>query len=126
MFSTTTSQDRRDCGKFRMPNFGDQVPEPVGPPDVHGDEEQAHDHRGDGQHLAEHHDLLDRLPVVDVGGDDEQDRGRGHADEEGEVGDVEPPGNLVPHRGDDQAVLQLVEVREEPIPMKHRRATIQM
>ena len=108
--------------KIQDPDLGDEVPEPVGPPDVHGDEEQAHHHGGDGEHLPKHRDLLDRLPVVDVGGDDQEHRRGRHADQEGEVGDVEPPRHLVPHRGDDQAVLHLVDVREGPDPDEDQQA----
>ena len=43
------------------------------------------------------------LPVVDVGGDDEQHRRRGDADEEREVADVEGPRHLVAHVGGDEA-----------------------
>ncbi len=79
------------------------MPRPIGPADVHRDEQQAHDDGADGQQLAEDGDLPDRLPVVDVGRDDQQHGGRGHADQEGEVADVEGPGDLVAHVGDDQA-----------------------
>ena len=52
-------------------------------------------------------------PVIDVGGDHQHDRRRGDAHQEGEVADVEAPGDLVPHVGDDEAVAQLPGVGED-------------
>ena len=86
------------------------APEAVGPPDVHHDEAQAHHQGADGQHLAQDGDLLDGLPVVDVGGDDQHDGGGGHAHQEGEVADVEAPRDLVAHPGDDEPLVQLADV----------------
>src|SRR6266545_3382424 len=110
-------QDERVPGEERAREVGrpeerHDVEEPVGPPHVHEDEEQAHDERADREQLAEDHDLLDRLPVVDVRGDDEQDRRRGDADEEGEVADVEGPGDLVAHVRHDEAAAGLLRVGE--------------
>ncbi len=96
-----------------VPNAREDVPEAVRTPHVHQDEEQAHHDRRDGEHLAEQRDFLDRLPVVDVGRDHQQHRGRGDADEEGEVADVEAPRHRIAHVRADQAALVLVRVREE-------------
>ncbi len=79
------------------------MPEAVRPADVDQHEEQTHD---DGAHREEFpvdDDLPDRLPVIDVCGDDEHDRRRGDSHEEGEVADVEAPADLVPHGRDDEA-----------------------
>ncbi len=99
-------------GPIEDAEFGDEMPEAVGTADIHGHEQQAHADGRYGQQLAENGDLLDRFPVVDVRRNDQQHRRRRNADQEGEIGDVEAPGNLVPHGGHAQTVLQLVDVSD--------------
>ena len=54
---------------------------------------------GDREQLAEHDDVVQRVVVVDVRGDDEHDRRGRHADEVREVRDVRAPRDLVDHVG---------------------------
>ena len=77
-----------------------QVPEAVRAADIDDHEQQAHDDGADGQQFAVDDDLADRLPVVDVGRNDQHHGGRRHADQEREVADVETPAHLVAHRGE--------------------------
>ena len=100
-------------GEIELPMPGNQMPEAVGPAEIHRDERQAHD---DGRHreqLAEDDEVVELLVVVDVNRDHHHHGGGGHADEEGEVGDVNAPRNLVAHAGDDQAVRELFAVGVE-------------
>ena len=86
------------------------MPDPERLPHVHEDEQDAHGDRRNGEQFSEEHDFLDRLEIVQVGGHDEQDGGGSHAHQEGEVRDVQAPGDLVPHGGRDQTPVQLVDI----------------
>ncbi len=103
-----TSQPSSELGRLMLPMNGHELPDPVRTADIDEDKEHGHDDGAHREEFAEDGDLLDRLPVVDVGRDDEHHRGRGDADEEGEVADVEGPGDLVAHVGRDEPVLKLV------------------
>ena len=89
-----------------------QVPETVGPPDIHQHEHQAHGDGADGQQLAVNHDLANGLPVVNVCRDHQHHRGRGHSHQEREVADIEAPAYLVAHSGHAQAEAHLPGVRQ--------------
>ena len=89
------------------------MPEPVGPAQVHRHEGEAHEDGRDGEQFAEDDQVVQLLVVVDVDRDDHHHRRGGHADEEGEIGDVDAPGNLVAHAGGDQAVHELLGVGVE-------------
>ena len=85
----------------------------MGWPKVHQDEEHAHDQRGDGQKLTQDGDLAVGLVVVQIVGQHHHHASGGHADQEGEVGDVKSPGDIPAHAGDAQAELQLLQVDQE-------------
>ena len=106
-----TSQLSMDAGKVELADAGNQVPEAVGPPEVHRDERQAHEDRRHREQFAEDDQVVQFLVVVDVDRDDHHHRRRRHADQEGEVGDIDAPRNLVAHAGDDQAVGELLGSR---------------
>ncbi len=88
-----------------------QVHEAVGPAEVDRHEQQAHDDHGHRQQFAEDHQVVQVHVAVDVDRDDQHHRRRRQPDQEGEVGDVEPPGDLVGHAGGDQAVDELAGSR---------------
>ena len=87
------------------------MPEAVGPAEVHRHEGQAHEDGRHGEQFAEDDQVVQLLVVVDVDRDHHHHRRRGDADQEGEVGDVDAPGDLVAHAGDDQAVGELLGSR---------------
>ena len=95
------------AGKVQVAQGRDEVPEALRVPDVDEHEEHAHDDGAHREQLAEDDDLADRLPVVDVGGDDEHHRCSRHSHQEREVADVEAPAHLVAHRGDDEPLREL-------------------
>ncbi len=76
------------------------------------DEHQAHDHRGDGQKLAEHRDPTEGLVVVKVVWQHQHDPAGGDADQEGELGDVHAPGDIAAHAGVAQTILKLLDITE--------------
>ena len=100
----------------------DHVEGPGRLPEVHDDEGEAHDHRGDGQEFPQDRDLAEGLVVVEVVGQNQHDRRRGHSDQEGELGDVERPGDVPAHAGDAQAVIQLAEVIGAPTHDEENRS----
>ena len=51
--------------------------------------------------------------MVEVGGEHEHHSARGHADEVGELGDVQPPGDVAAHAGDGKADVRLEDVHDE-------------
>jgi hypothetical protein len=81
-------------------------------PHVHDDEGHAHRHGGDGEELPEDDDPVELLVVVEVVGDDEHHGGCRHADEEGELADVQAPGHVPAHAGDPESQLELSQVEE--------------
>ena len=89
------------------------MPEAVGPTQVHHYERQTHQNRRDGQQLAEDDEVVELLIFVEVNRDDEHDRRRRDADEEGEVRDVNAPRDLVRHVRGDKAVDELLRVGVE-------------
>ena len=101
-------------GEVEDADARNQVPEAVGAAEIHGDEGEAHQDGGDRKKLAEDDEVVEVLVLVDVDRDDEH-HGRGrHADEEGEVGDVDAPRDLVAHAGDLEARDELLRVGIEP------------
>ena len=113
-----TQHRRRE---IELPESGNKVPEPVGPAEVDRDKSQAHQDRRHGQQLPEDDQVVELLVVVDVDRDDHHHRRRGHADEEGEVGDINAPRDLIAHAGGDQAVHQLLGVGVEAEQADHRQ-----
>ena len=93
-----------------MPERRNQVPETVRTADIDGDEQQAHGDGANGQQFAVKDDLANRFPVVDIGGNDQHDRGRRHAYQEREVPDIESPTDLVAHRRQAKPVAHLLAV----------------
>ena len=97
-----------------------QVQEPVGPPQVDRDEQQAHDDHRHGQQFAEDHHVVQVQVAVDVDRNHQHRGGGRQAHQVREVGDVEPPGNLVGHARGDQPVDELLAVGVEPGQRKQR------
>ena len=87
--------------------------EPFGAAQVDDDEGETHEDGGDGEELAEDDEVMKLLIFVDVDGDDDHDGGVCHADEEGEIRDVDAPGDLVGHVSDDEAIDELPGVGVE-------------
>ena len=85
------------------------VHDPVRSSHVDEDEGHAHDDRRDGEELAENGHLAERLVVVEIVGQDHHHRRRGDTDQEGELGDVEPPNHVPAHAGDGQTGGKLPE-----------------
>ena len=82
----------------------------LGLPEVHHDEQGAHDHGRHGHEFAEDDHALEFLVVVEIGGQD-QHHGRGrHADEIGELRNIQPPGDLTIHARDAETALELVQI----------------
>src|SRR5205807_323158 len=100
--------------EVHLPDSGNQMPEPIRPSEVNGHEEEAHNDRGDREQLAEDHEIVQFLIIINVNGDDHHHGRSGDADEEGEVRDVNAPRNFVAHSGDDEAVNELLGVSIEP------------
>ena len=100
-------------GKIELPDAGDQMPETIRPPQVHGDKGQAHQDGRHRQEFSEDDQVMQVLVLVDINGNDHHDRRRRHADQEGEVGDIDAPGNFVAHPGDDQPVGKLPAIGVE-------------
>ena len=82
-------------------------------PEVDHDEEHAHDHGTHGHEFAEDDDPFELLVMVEVGGEHEHHSACGHADEVGELGDVQPPGDVAAHAGDGKADVRLEDVHDE-------------
>ena len=99
--------------EVELPDAGDQVPEALRPAEVDGDERQAHQDCGHGEQLAEDHEVVQVLVVVDVDRDHEHHGRGGDADEEGEVGDVDAPRDVVGHARNREAVHELAGIGVE-------------
>ena len=107
--STTTSQASSDIGQLKRPMKGNMMPGTrSGLPQVGTVTKSiAHSTAATASPSPSSTTCLHVGAVEQVGRDDQQHGGRGDAHQEGEVGDVEAPGHLVAHAGDDQAVAQL-------------------
>ena len=66
-----------------------------------------------GQKLSQDGDPAEGLVVVQIVGQHHHDAPGGHADQKGELGDVESPGDIPAHAGDAQAEVQLLQVDAE-------------
>ena len=53
----------------------------------------------DGEQFTDDDGVMHVAVVIDVGGDDHHYAARSETDDEGEVGNVEPPGNVIGHSG---------------------------
>ena len=80
---------------------------------VHEDEEHAHHDGGDGQELAQDGDAGERLAVVQIIGEHDHHGGSRDTHQEGELGDVEAPGDIAAEARDSETVVQLPQVAEE-------------
>jgi hypothetical protein len=85
-----------------------EVPGAVGAPEVYVHEQERHDDRGHGEQLTDDHHVVHGLVFVDVGRDHHHHRPGGEADGEGEVGDVQPPRDVVTHGGEAHAAHNLL------------------
>ncbi len=108
-------------GKVELPDAGDQMPETIRPPQVNGHKGQAHQDGRHRQEFSEDDQVMQVLVLIDINGNDHHDGRRRHADQEGEVGDIDAPGNLVAHPGDDQAVGELPAIGVEAQQADHRQ-----
>ena len=86
------------------------MPQPQRSAHIDDHEEHAHDAGADGQKLSEYDHLFDGLPVIDVGRDNQHDGGCRHADKKSEVPYVKSSGYRISHVGDNQSILELMEV----------------
>ena len=77
---------------------------------VHHDEAEAHDDRGDGLELGQDDHLLEVFVMMEVVGQHDHHAGSGDADQVGELGDVEAPGHIPAQAGDGQAHVELPHV----------------
>ena len=102
------SQPSSGPGHVQDPQPRDEMPQPVGPSQVRCHEHQAHQQGRHGKGFADNDDLLDGSEFIQVRGDDQQHRGRCHSDQEGEIPNVEAPGNIARHPGFDEPVLDLL------------------
>ena len=90
----------------------EDVHDPAGLPHVHEDERHAHEHRRDGQELAQDDGLAEGLVVVEVVRQHHHHGGGRDAHHERELRDVEPPGDVPAHPGDVQPQGELPAVGE--------------
>jgi len=67
------------------------MPETVGASQVNINEQQAHDNCSDGKQLTQDDDIMKRLVMVHIGGNDQHYRGGGKSYDEREVSDVRAP-----------------------------------
>ena len=96
----------------------DNVQCPHGFAQIHQNKHQAHGHCGNSQELSKNCDLAEFLDIVKVIGQDHHD-GRGcHADQEGELGNIDAPGNVPAHAGYSQAFCELVNKGGGAYPVK--------
>ena len=94
-------------GEVKLPEAGHHVPEAVGPAEIAHDEHDAHDDGGDGEQLADDDDVVHLLVMIKIGRDDHHDSASGQTDEEGEIRDVEAPGDVVAHGSEGHAITHL-------------------
>jgi hypothetical protein len=107
-FREITSHESMEIGEVEAEHH---VVEAVGSPQVHHHEQERHDDRRDREEVGEDHQVAQLAVAVDVHGDHHRGGGGGHADQEREVGDVEPPGDLVGHPGHAHPVHELLRSR---------------
>src|ERR1051325_385963 len=96
--------------KIELTDSGNQVPEAIGPAQIHRDEREAHNDGRDREQLAKDDEIMQLLVVVNVNGDDHHHGRCGDAHQESEVRDVNSPRNFITHPGDKQSVYELLRV----------------
>src|SRR5579859_1801488 len=97
-------------GEIKLAEAGNEVPEAVRPAQIHRDKGEAHENGCHGEQFAEDDEIVQVLVVINVNGYDHHDGGGGHAHEEGEIGNINAPGDFVAHAGDDEAMGKLLAV----------------
>ena len=97
------------------------VHEAIRPTEIDRHEQQTHDDRGHREQLAKNHQIVQIAIAVDIHGNHEHHRGGGHADQEREVRDVQPPRDLVGHPGQRESVDELPAIRVQPEQHKNRQ-----
>ena len=80
--------------------------------EVGHDEHHTHQQRGNGEEFPEDRNPPERLIIVNVIGQYEHHPSRRDADQEGELGDVEPPGDIATHAGERQTGEVLPQVAD--------------
>ena len=83
-------------------------------PDIHKQEQAAHADGGYGSKFSENGDFAEDFIVMQVIGQDHHDRRGGHAYQECQLGNIEPPGDIPAHAGDPQAEAELLEIEIGP------------
>ena len=74
------------------------------------DEEECHDKSGDGEEFTDNGDAAIILGIVEVVWQHDHDAPGGDPDKEGEVADVETPGDVTAHTGDLETDGHLIDV----------------
>src|SRR5436190_3223902 len=93
--------------EIEFSDSGDQVPETIRPAQIHRHESEAHENRCHRQQFAENDQVVQFLVVVNINRYDEHRCGRGDADDESEIGNIDSPRNLVAHSRRNQAMSEL-------------------
>lgn len=89
------------------------MPETSGTPHVNRDKKHTHDHYGNGKQFTKDNDVVHLVVFVNIGGYYQHNRRGSHADEEGEVGYVDPPRDLVRHPRGDKPIHKLIAISPE-------------
>ena len=103
-----TSHVSIDIGQLTRPITGIRCQKRSGRAEIYQDAQRTHHNRGDGDGFADDHDLVHLFVIVEIGGNHHHDSAGRQADTEREVGDVQPPTDVVGHVGDDHAVGHLM------------------
>src|SRR5262245_29444511 len=78
--------------EVKLSDRGNQMPEAVRTAEVHRDESAAYQNRRDREQLTEDHQVMQFFVVINIDRNDHHHGGGRHADQEGEVGNVDTPG----------------------------------
>ena len=76
---------------------GNHVPETVEPSEIDHDKEDGHRDGGGSEEFPKDDNLFDRLEMIDVSGNDQQDGSGSRSDQIRKIGNVKTPGNLIGH-----------------------------
>lgn len=99
------------------------VERPLRLPEVHHDEQHAHDHRSHGHEFTEDDHALEFFIMVEIRGQNKHHRRSGHAHEIGELGDVEAPGHVAAHACDGKPAKDLDKIHAEGKPDESAQTT---
>ena len=88
--------------------------------EINKNKKHAHDDGGNGQEFTQNGNLAEGFVVMQIVRQDQHDGRRGDTDQEGELGDIKPPGNVPAHSCDTQSVVQLLHIAEKPEHHDHQ------